>query len=57
MKETSTSSYTPADEEEFRVRGFYERLAARKRPDESFSDLLDRLTDHETAFELPFGVA
>lgn len=33
----------------------YERLAARKRPDESFSDLLDRLTDRQTAFEAGFG--
>lgn len=33
----------------------YERLAARKRPDESFSDLLDRLTDRERAFETGFG--
>ncbi len=27
----------------------YERLAARKRPDESFTDLLDRLMDETTA--------
>lgn len=33
----------------------YERLKARKRPDESFSDLLDRLTDRESDFEQGFG--
>lgn len=33
----------------------YERLKARKRPDESFSDLLDRLTDRESDFEAGFG--
>lgn len=33
----------------------YERLKARKRPDESFSDLLDRLTDRKTDFETGFG--
>ena len=33
----------------------YERLKARKRPDESFSDLLDRLTDRDTPFEAGFG--
>lgn len=33
----------------------YERLKARKRPDESFSDLLDRLTDRQTDFESGFG--
>lgn len=33
----------------------YERLKARKRPDESFSDLLDRLTDRRSAFERGFG--
>lgn len=33
----------------------YERLKARKRPDESFSDLLDRLTDRDTQFERGFG--
>lgn len=33
----------------------YERLKARKRPDESFSELLDRLTDRDTQFERGFG--
>lgn len=33
----------------------YERLKARKRPDESFSDLLDRLTDRDAQFEQGFG--
>lgn len=33
----------------------YDRLKARKRPDESFSDLLDRLTDRDTQFEASFG--
>lgn len=33
----------------------YERLQARKRPDESFSDLLDRLTDRDAQFEQGFG--
>lgn len=33
----------------------YERLKARKRPGESFSDLLDRLTDREADFEAGFG--
>lgn len=33
----------------------YERLKARKRPDESFSDLLDRLTDRDDQFERGFG--
>lgn len=33
----------------------YERLKARKRPDESFSDLLDRLTDRDAQFEKGFG--
>ena len=33
----------------------YERLAARKRPDESFSELLERLTDRKAAFETGFG--
>lgn len=33
----------------------YERLKARKRPDESFSELLDRLTDRESDFEAGFG--
>lgn len=33
----------------------YERLKARKRDDESFSDLLDRLTDRKGAFEAGFG--
>lgn len=33
----------------------YERLKARKRPDESFSDLLERLTDRESDFERGFG--
>lgn len=33
----------------------YERLRAQKRPDESFSDLLDRLTDRRTGFENGFG--
>lgn len=33
----------------------YERLKARKRPDESFSDLLERLTDRESDFEAGFG--
>lgn len=33
----------------------YERLKARKRPDESFSDLLDRLTDRRSTFEKGFG--
>ena len=33
----------------------YERLQARKRPDESFSDLLERLTDREEQFEQGFG--
>lgn len=33
----------------------YERLRARKRPDKSFSDLLDRLTDRDAEFEQGFG--
>lgn len=33
----------------------YQRLKARKRPDESFSDLLDRLTDRDTQFDIGFG--
>lgn len=33
----------------------YERLKARKRPDESFSDLLDRLTDRDAEFARGFG--
>lgn len=33
----------------------YQRLKARKRPDESFSDLLDRLTDRDTQFDAGFG--
>lgn len=33
----------------------YERLRACKRPDESFSDLLDRLTDRDAQFERGFG--
>ncbi|MFW5956636.1 MAG: antitoxin VapB family protein [Halorhabdus sp.] len=33
----------------------YERLKSRKRSDESFSDLLDRLTDRDTQFERGFG--
>ena len=33
----------------------YERLKARKRPNESFSDLLDRLTNRDEAFERGFG--
>lgn len=33
----------------------YERLKARKRPVESFSDLLDRLSDRDTQFEDGFG--
>ena len=33
----------------------YDRLASRKRPNESFSDLLDRLTDREAAFDRGFG--
>lgn len=33
----------------------YERLAARKRPNESYSDLLERLTDRRSAFEAGFG--
>lgn len=33
----------------------YERLKAQKRSDESFSDLLDRLTDRKTQFERGFG--
>lgn len=33
----------------------YERLKARKRPEESFSDLLDRLTDRRAEFEMGFG--
>lgn len=33
----------------------YERLKTRKRPDESFSDLLDRLTDRDAQFEQGFG--
>lgn len=33
----------------------YERLRARKRDDESFSDLLDRLTDRKGEFEDGFG--
>jgi predicted CopG family antitoxin len=33
----------------------YERLKAQKRPDESFSELLDRLVDRETQFERGFG--
>lgn len=33
----------------------YERLRAQKRPDESFSDLLDRLADRRSGFERGFG--
>lgn len=33
----------------------YDRLKARKRPDESFSDLLDRLADRDAGFEQGFG--
>lgn len=33
----------------------YDQLKARKRPDESFSDLLDRLADRDTGFEQGFG--
>ncbi|MDR5657360.1 antitoxin VapB family protein [Halodesulfurarchaeum sp. HSR-GB] len=33
----------------------YEQLRAQKRPDESFSDLLSRLTDRGTQFEAGFG--
>lgn len=33
----------------------YDRLKARKRSGESFSDLLDRLTDRQTDFESGFG--
>lgn len=33
----------------------YQRLKARKRPDESFSDLLDRLTDRDDQFDRGFG--
>jgi len=34
----------------------YEELKAQKRPDESFSDLLERLTDQAGGFEEGFGV-
>lgn len=33
----------------------YEALKAHKRPDESFSDLLERLTDRASGFEQGFG--
>lgn len=33
----------------------YEVLKAHKRPDESFSDLLERLTDRSNRFERGFG--
>jgi len=33
----------------------YERLEEQKRPEESFSDLLDRLTDRDSQFESGFG--
>lgn len=33
----------------------YESLKACKRPDESFSDLLERLTDRKHSFERGFG--
>lgn len=33
----------------------YESLKAHKRPDESFSDLLERLTDRADGFERGFG--
>jgi predicted CopG family antitoxin len=33
----------------------YEELEAHKRPDESFSDLLERLTDRTAGFEQGFG--
>ena len=33
----------------------YERLKARKRDDESFTELLDRLTTERTDFEVGFG--
>jgi predicted CopG family antitoxin len=33
----------------------YEQLRAQKRPDESFSDLLSRLTDRESQFDRGFG--
>lgn len=39
-----------------RVRdGVYERLKARKRPGESLSEFLDRLTDRESDLETGFG--
>lgn len=33
----------------------YEELEAHKRPDESFSDLIERLTDRTGGFEKGFG--
>ena len=33
----------------------YEQLRAQKRPDESYSDLLERLADRDAAFERGFG--
>jgi predicted CopG family antitoxin len=33
----------------------YEQLVACKRPEESFSDLLDRLVDRDAQFEAGFG--
>lgn len=33
----------------------YDQLSAQKRPDESFSDLLERLTDRGDQFERGFG--
>ena len=33
----------------------YEALRAQKRPDESFSDLIERLTDRGVGFEQGFG--
>lgn len=33
----------------------YEQLEAHERPDESFSDLLERLTDRTSGFEQGFG--
>ena len=34
----------------------YDRLKAMKRPDESFSDVIDRLTENESDFRAGFGL-
>ncbi|MHB9288038.1 antitoxin VapB family protein [Halobacteriales archaeon Cl-PHB] len=44
------------DRKTIRVReGVYERLKGRKRPDERFSDLLERLTTRKSGLDQGFG--